>query len=413
MRYYIALFLISIVFLFKSSNGIAIELGFAQGEIYFSSSWYWVNIGDRYDAIFFSDDYGETLEIKYICDIDAGDMLPGVLIRDATPGMFYNIQPTKLWRSQDYCSSWELILPAVTYSSYSAGIAPGEIYTIWTNEALWRVELWKSIDYGNDFQLANENVSGKCEVGTEPGEIYHYHLWQEDSIYLKINLSQDCGASFNTTFNHDTSVCGISLMGHKPLVYHGTSPGELYLVSWHLPENFKIFHSTDYGNSFELRFTSPICDFYYEAYGLTPGVETGEFYYIRLLPWYDGINTKVYIYYSNDTAKTFTEHVHILDSNFPVNIYEVELIKHKTIEINNYPNPFSHKTTITFKLDETGFHTIELTNLSGQAVLRKEEYFTPGEQQLVLNTDQLRTGIYLCSVRSQGKLLGVRKIVKR
>jgi hypothetical protein len=397
--------------LYKSSA--ALIRGYSTGEIYFGSTWYWVAIGDRYNAIFYSNDRGQSLEIVYVCDIDAGDMQPYSLMRDATPGVFYNIQPTNLWMSQNYCSSWALILPSVTYTSYSAGITPGEIYAIWTNEALWRVELWKSMDYGNNFQLANESVSGKCEVGTEPGEIYHYHLWYEDSIYLKINLSQDGGASFNTSFNHDTSICGLSLMGHKPIIYHGANPGELYLVSWFPPAIFKIFHSTDYGYSFEHRFTSSFCDFFYEGYGFTPGVGSGEFYYSKKLPWFDGINTKIHIYHSSDTAKTFTEYVHVLDSNFPVNIYEEKLIEHKNIEIINYPNPFTYKTNIRFNSDRPGIYTIELTNLSGQAVLRKEEYLTAGQQEIELNTNDFQPGVYLCSVKSVGRLIGVRKIVKR
>ena len=119
MKAYLKLILAMVLYLGISNDCYPIVKGYFSGEIYFSSTWYWINIGERYNAIFFSDDHGETLSIKFICDIDAGDMNPMLLFRDATQGTFYNAQATKLWRSQDYCSSWDEVLPATTYSSYS------------------------------------------------------------------------------------------------------------------------------------------------------------------------------------------------------------------------------------------------------------------------------------------------------
>ncbi|NQT76608.1 MAG: T9SS type A sorting domain-containing protein [Bacteroidetes bacterium] len=412
MRSCIKFFCVLIICLGLSNVGHPLTRGYLPGELYFSSTWYWVDIGERYDAMFFSNDHGETLHIIYICDIDAGDMQPFSLIRDAAPGYFYNIQPTKLWRSQDYCTTWEDLVPAGESSTYSSGVTPGEVYKVWTNEAQWRVELHRSTDYGGSFQLINENISGKSEVGTEPGEVYHYHLWQQDSIYLKINLSTDSGTSFNVYHVHDTSICGIVLMGHYPSIYHGVEPGELYLVSWHLPENFKIFYSTDYGQNFNLRFASPICDFYYESYTFTPGVEAGEFYYIKTLPWFDGINTRVHIFHSSDTAKTFIEYIHVLDSTFPVVISEPNIQQKDLFNISNYPNPFNNQTTISFQMPVSAACSIELVNLSGQAVLRKEEFFDTGKHTIKLQTGHLAPGVYLCSIKCQGKVLGVSKMVK-
>jgi hypothetical protein len=394
--------------LYKSSP--ALIRGYAPGEIYFGSYWYWVNIGDRYTAIFYSNDHGQSLEIVYVCDIDAGDMQPYSLMRDATPGVFYNIQPTDFWISSDYCSTWQICPNIIApFSYYATGTENGVIYTRPYDEP----KLFKSYDYANSFeQIKEDSIFGFLEIGTESDELYYYTL---PSIYtdFEIHFSNNGGINFYLVNRHDSIICGIVLMGHKPIIYHGANPGELYLVSWFPPAIFKIFHSTDYGYSFEHRFTSSFCDFFYESYGFTPGVESGEFYYSKKLPWFDGINTKIHIYHSSDTAKTFTEYVHVLDSNFPVNIYEEKLIEHKNIEIINYPNPFTYKTNIRFNSDQPGIYTIELTNLSGQAVLRKEEYLTAGQQEIELNTNDFQSGVYLCSVKSEGRLIGVRKIVKR
>lgn len=394
--------------LYKSSA--ALIRGYASGEIYFGSYWYWVNIGDRYDAIFFSDDYGETLEIIYVCDIDAGDMQPYSIMRDATPGVFYNIQPTDFWISSDYCSTWQICPNIIApFSYYATGTENGVIYTRPSDEP----KLFKSYDYANSFeQIKEDSIFGFLEIGTESDELYYYTL---PSIYtdFEIHCSSNGGINFYLVNRHDSIICGIVLMGHKPIIYHGANPGELYLVSWFPPAIFKIFHSTDYGYSFEQRFASSFCDFYYESYGFTPGVESGEFYYIKSLAWFDGTNTKVHIYYSTDTAKTFTEYIHVLDSSFPVCIYDEDNFEQRQLEIVNYPNPFSTHTTLSFETSQPGKYTVEVFNLSGQAVLHQEQYLSTGNQNISLQADQFSKGIYLCSIKHNGNQIGVKKIVKR
>ncbi len=408
MRYYITLLLTSTIFLFKCNYSHALERGFAPGEIYFGSYWYWVNIGERYNAIFFSDDHGQTLEIKYVCDIDSGDMKPGFLYRDATPKVFYNIDQPDLWISFDNCSTWQICTNTIAPNAYYAtGNEEGAIYTRSSDYA----GLFKSIDYASSFeQVKEDSVFGILEVGTEMEEIYFY--WGPSSFGpFQINYSDNSGESFTNINEHDSIIAGGP--DKHPDIYRGANSGELYLVSWFPPANFKIFHSTDYGYSFELHFVSPICDFVHESYTFTPGIELGEFYFIKKLPWFDGINTKVHIYYSSDTAKTFTEHIHILDSNFPVGIYNEDIIEHNLLSFYNYPNPFTNTTTLKFENIEPGNYIIEISSLSGQAVLRKEEYLNIGDKQVQLNTNSFSPGVYLCAIKQNGQVFGVQKMVKR
>ena len=389
-----------------------ISRGHQSGELYFASTWYWLDIGDRYEVICYSDDYGQALYFKYICNIDNGDMRAGKILSDATDGTFYNYlhSPSPaIFISYDHCITWEPCNGMTAASNfYTTGTEEGIIYT----RSGYYPGLYKSYDYANSFkQIKEDSVYGFIEVGTEPLEIYF--AWGPSMFGdFSIHYSNDGGLNFSFIEEYDSTVAGFNLMGHYPRIFRGTEPGELYLVSWHLPENFKIFYSSDYGSTFEQRFVSPLCNFYFEGYKFTPGFDQGTFYYIKGLPWFDNTNTKVHIFYSNDTAKTFTEHVHILDSNFPVNIYEEKIIEHKLIELSNFPNPFTNSTTIAFELDKPDNYTIELFNLSGQAVLRKEEYFDAGHQKVKLNTEQLSSGVYLCSIKSKGRAIGVRKIVK-
>lgn len=390
-----------------------ISRGHQAGEIFFVSGWYWLNDEDSYNVVCYTDDYGQTLTFKYICNVYLDDMQLHNIINDATDGVFYNYVHTPypaIYISYDHCATWEECNGFLAPSNfYTSGNEAGIIYT----RSGQYPGLYKSYDYANTFeQVKEDSVYGFLEVGTVPSEIYF--SWGP-SVYhpFEVFLSDDGGSSFGFINDQDSSVAGINLMGHYPRIFRGSNPGELYLVSWHLPENFKIFYSQDYGYNFELRYESPQCNFYFEGYVFTPGYEQGTFYYIKGLPWYDNVNTKLHIFYSSDTAKTFTEHIHILDSTFPVNIYEEELIKHKTLEISNYPNPFSHNTTITFNLDKPGVHSLELTSLSGQAVLREEKYFEQGQQSINLQIGHIPAGIYLYSIKLNGQVLGVKKIVKR
>lgn len=387
-----------------------ISRGDHPGELYFGSTWYYMDIGERYDVICFSDDYGQTLSFKYICDIDNGDMRIGNILSDATEGVFYNcIQyPPETFISTDCCSNWVQCSGFTAPSPfYTSGNEVGVIYM----RSYYYEGLYKSHDFGETFEQVNDTAYGFLEIGTEPGEIYYN--WGPSMYHdFQIFLSTNGGIDFEFIQEYDSTVAGYNLSGHYPRIFHGSQVGELYLVSWHLPENFKIFYSTDYGASFELRYESPMCNFYYEGYVFTPGFEQGTFYYIKGMPWFDGINTKVHIFFSDDTAKTFTEHIHILDSNFPVNIYDEQLINQRQTAIYNYPNPFTSYTTIELDIDEANIYSIELLSLSGQAMLREDQYFNIGCQKMRLNTNDLTPGVYLCSIRTNGKVFGVKKIIK-
>jgi len=390
-----------------------ISRGHQSGELYFASCWYYLEIGDRYHVICYSDDYGQTLSFKYICNIDQGDMIPINLLSDPIDGIFYNYlngTPPGICISYDHCTTWEQCQGGFNNLSicYTSGNEEGVIYSRYAGNAA----LFKSFDYAYSFDTIKEDsVYGFLEVGTGSSEIYFSF---GPALYnnFEIHYSDNGGESFTLINEFDSIIGGFSFSGNYPRIFRGTNPGELYLVSWHWPGYFKIFYSTNFGEDFEFRFISPICDFYCEEYKFTPGFDQGTFYYIKEIDWFDGINTKVHIYYSDDTASTFTEHVHILDSTFPVSIFDENMLDNVQIELSNYPNPFNNKTTVCFNSPIPDSYTIELTNLSGQAVLRKENYFDAGQQVIKLKTEQLVPGIYLCSIKCQNKVLGVSKIVK-
>jgi hypothetical protein len=64
-------------------------------------------------------------------------------------------------------------------------------------------------------------------------------------------------------------------------------------------------------------------------------------------------------------------------------------------DLSVYPNPFQDKITLTSSYDLKGV-TIELLNYSGQKVFFR--YVSKSTQRLVLNTDDLTSGLYILSL---------------
>ena len=385
--------------------------GHHSGEIYIASNWF-SYVDSTTTAIFFTDDNGQSLTLKYYYAQNIGAMPVGRIVSGYTPGVIYNETLTSIWRSFDSGYTWEECIIPGPYGRFAAGNNPGQIYEVFTNEPLLRVELHHSMDNASTFSIINDSICGIPEVSYDSCGLYLYY-YRNATKDLVINYSADHGNSFPVEIILDSTIGGYATGYGFPILSRGTNYGEIFLTSIFENNRFKIFYSNDGGYSFSLRFESPVCDFSMETYSFTAGKESGSFYYSKMIPLYhNGANTLLCMYYSNDTGKTFTEYCHVLDTGFPVKIYDDNIIGNKKVKLINYPNPFSSQTTLCFNIPIAGIFTFELTNLSGQAVLRKEKYFDAGQQAIKLETEQLAPGIYLCSIKYQNKVLGVSKIVK-
>lgn len=226
-------------------------------------------------------------------------------------------------------------------------------------------------------------------------------------------MSTNYGASFDTIFI-DSITAGNYLSGHFPIISRGSQTGDIYLVSWHLPSNYHIFHSYDYGQNFELKYVSEECIFDLEQYYFTAGKQSGEFYVVKHIPWVDGINTELYIYYSNDTASTFTEYYHFLDEYFPVNTYENKYFTNAPA-IRNYPNPFADKTTICFELPEDYENPVLSIYTANGKIVRQFSVVSKKSQPWDARDEKgnlLPDGIYFYNLEINGRITDSKKMVK-
>ncbi len=103
---------------------------------------------------------------------------------------------------------------------------------------------------------------------------------------------------------------------------------------------------------------------------------------------------------------------------FSVDIVSVEeqpgIKETEQISLNNYPNPFSRTTTISYSIPEDGLVTIKIYNLAGEEVITLvEEKKQAGDHSLVFNASDLKAGIYFYKIRSGVHSLTNKMIVSK
>lgn len=333
-------FFLVLSFLFAPTAKAQITRGATAGEIYISGDWYMDNHFKVHYAIFHSTDNGKNISLKYenIETPPPSEMTVGKVIGDATPGVLYNLGH-ELWVSFDYGVSWEY-REYYYYARYASGFSNGEIYR------RSNYNLYRSSNYGNSFELIVESLSEPLsDVGNQGGQLFGF----TGSAGVGYNLyhSLNYGINFET-ISIDSTVAFSAPSGQFPEISRGTSPGEIYLTSWTPELHFKIFYSADTGNTWTEHYESEYINIYYCGVQFTAGREPGSFYVRRACINPEDDHVWLYIDYSNDYGKTFTTYFHDLDSTITGTINHVS----DSIELSNYPNPFTDYTTISFDVSE-------------------------------------------------------------
>ncbi|MCB9014731.1 MAG: T9SS type A sorting domain-containing protein [Lentimicrobiaceae bacterium] len=330
-------FFLILSFLFAPTAKAQITRGAVSGELFISGEWYVENNSNLHYAIFHSYDNGKNISLKY--QNIPGEMLVGNVIGDATPGAIYNYGNYELWVSFDYGESWTY-REHLGNTNYLSGQNSGTI--------LRRIgaELSISNDYGSSFAIITNPINCPIrEPGYNQGEFYGIN--GDIGIGLFLNHTLDY-ANTCTEIPIDSTIAFWSPSGQYPQLSRGTSPGEIYLISWTPELHYKIFYSADTGNTWTEHFESDYIDIYYWGVQFTAGREPGSFYVKRARINPEGDHVWLYIDYSHDYGKTFTTFFHDLDSTITGTITHVS----DNIELSNYPNPFTDYTTISFDVSE-------------------------------------------------------------
>jgi hypothetical protein len=323
------------------SHGQLITRGAAEGEIYLSKVWYVNQDWETVHAIWRSTDNGRHLTNQYASTTMPEQGTRFDIVSDAAPGVLYGVNYYKLYISYNFGETWDFVENTGQDGRYASGHTQGEVYK-YNNIEGQGPALWRSVDYTQNYTLMNEQVYGIPEIGLSLGEFYLRTGTSLDGLFIL--KSNDFGFTFDT-IPVNQEIAGTNPGGYYPTLSRGATPGELYLVTWHLPASdyvYRIYYSSDYGQTFQLQYQSDETNMYYWGYSFSAGRELGSFYVSRGTG-NDNDNpthTHQYIDYSTDYGKSFTTFFHNTDSNY-----------------NGNPTSISH--TVSAIVEPSGYGTVE------------------------------------------------------
>jgi hypothetical protein len=79
------------------------------------------------------------------------------------------------------------------------------------------------------------------------------------------------------------------------------------------------------------------------------------------------------------------------------------------VGLNNYPNPFNAKTTISFSMSENTNASIEIFNLKGQLI--EQFNLNSNQNSVTWNAENQASGVYLYKMKSNGRYTSTKKMI--
>ena len=259
-QFLLAFFLLTCNFVFAQNRNIA--RGAESGELYLTFPWYGIYdpiYGNPFldtlrTAIYRLSEHGKKITIQYNADYlsDPPDTVihpQNKIVADATPGTLYNIREfikddgryTSLWVSFDYGKNWIFREENIGKKYYFATNIEGIIYrTAFEGNYMGT---YKSVDYGVNFIIVNNNFILINESGFEDCEFYSL-------IGREFYYTYDCFQSeINLTIDEEFVYPGG--IENAPDVYRGGLPGEVYVSSWFPGNKYSLSFSANTGHTFK------------------------------------------------------------------------------------------------------------------------------------------------------------------
>jgi hypothetical protein len=165
---------------------------------------------------------------------------------------------------------------------------------------------------------------------------------------------------------------------------------------------------------FDIHFYDQTYDVYVQAPGETEPVLIAENAAFRKTP----VDILAYFHCvrNGDYTQT-TAHVQVLDVHetnmigLPVGTENITAGNIEGISLDNFPNPFSGKTTIKYSLQQGAPVNITIFDLNGREVMTVvNEFRESGEYNVILGDGRLNKGLYFCRLRVNDRCI-TRKII--
>ncbi len=384
-------------------NRREITRGSDTAEIYISSFWY-NGMYAMYSGIFHSLDNGKTITPQHRLEYPPeygeifGDSIPGGLNMFPAGG----VSGSFIGVSFDYGISFDLkAFPQTnnSYYQYCGGNMIGEMYLAKTAGNYW--QLYHLIDFANDSVLVNSTMENiyLFDVGTIPGELYGWK-WSANVIYDTLNLvySNNFGQTF-TNIIVDTS---LFFQMYQLALSRGTELGEIYLAGKDFSDQWHVFHSVDYGHTWNLRHITG--DFWIYDVSFTAGRKPGTFYISKWVNCGFPGHGCLEIYFSRDYGATYEMYYHEIDSTTFLKVRNIPPSK----PFNILPNPATNKFSVELHKNPDGAD-IEVYDLYGY--LRFKSHLRPNGDRVDIDAGDWPPGLYLVKVLVGARILGLEKVV--
>jgi hypothetical protein len=178
-----------------------------------------------------------------------------------------------------------------------------------------------------------------------------------------------------------------------------------------LAENIVIAENVNIGTNGTDVFTFKA----YEQILVKPGVELNPNIVLEIVPREGCYALPQNVMLSGDEVSTFCNSNAYTGIRTKSGVEEPvsEEVLVNNFEFSMYPNPTNSNTWLSYSIEKNAMVSIEVTDLSGKMVEKSGEQFqSVGDYKLMLQTEELGAGIYLCTVRIDGVAKTKRLIIQ-
>ena len=120
------------------------------------------------------------------------------------------------------------------------------------------------------------------------------------------------------------------------------------------------------------------------------------------------INNEASIFFDFNAPIITNTTFHTISDNFLVTIVTDNKLVEEDVQINIYPNPFSNHTTIETTGKEYDNLQFSLYDLTGRELIHKQSYQS---NKILLKRGSLNSGIYIFTMKGDGKSIATGKII--
>lgn len=161
-------------------------------------------------------------------------------------------------------------------------------------------------------------------------------------------------------------------------------------------------------------------DQFRKVFYLEPGVKTYTINYTELtssMPAarFTGEDVVSVVFNSLGNGNIYTDfEINIIDMKFKNGSSDSAILGLNNLSVENYPNPFSGETTISFKLERAGTVQIILYDMLGQQLeVIADNYFNEGVNKLSFGSSGLKSGTYVYKLFNEQNVIMNRMSVLR